>query len=358
MRCATCNTINAENNVYCVTCGNEVAGGSISALPTVAYTPVPPARTEILNPIPQTAAMPSYPPPVYAGNQPVSQPVKKSNAFIWIAVGLVVLAGIGAIAAFLIVMRLTQTTEVLPDHLGMFVQSPAKDRNDEIAKQDFSKVIDAKNTLSKNDSLPTVDAQPNLILYADSRDVPINDLRLIQLDTIKDDGSLKQLDFQVAPIDGKPEMRRIRVPQPIASGKYAFALLDKFFDEGNHKFWAFQVRNPTKSDKGDALNYTSVAVKPTPTPQKPDTKTITTVAPAVAPPAGATLARVKSNLKLRSSPTQFEANQIGSLKAGQTVYILSYSSNTEYYDGITSAYAFVQTTSGKQGWAFAAYLSR
>ena len=158
------------------------------------------------------------------------------------------------------------SSEVLPDHLGLFAQSAAKDRNDEIYKQDFSKVIDAKNALIKNDNLSAVDAQAEMILYADSKDIDTNNLRLIQLDQIQDDGTWKQLPFQVKRIDGKPSMKRMRFAEPPATGKYAFALLDTYFNEGNHKFWAFQVKNSPKSDNGASLQASSIAVKPTPPP--------------------------------------------------------------------------------------------
>ncbi len=60
-------------------------------------------------------------------------------------------------------------------------------------------------------------------------------------------GTLKQINYQVVPIEGKPEMKRLRVPDGLANGKYAFALFDGFLDEGKHKFWAFQVKMPKKA---------------------------------------------------------------------------------------------------------------
>jgi hypothetical protein len=240
----------------------------------------------------------------------------------------------------------------------MFVQSDAKDRIDEIRRQDFANAAEGRNNLMKGD-LSTVTSRPNLILYADSRDIPVNDMRLVQLDTIKDDGSMQTLDFQVAPVDGKPEMKRIRVPEQIASGRYAFALFDGYFNEGKHKFWPFQVRDSSKASNDDLLKAASVSLRPKAAPPPATTKIAgppANVAASVPPPDGGTAATVKTRIKLRSGPTQFANNQIGILGPGQRVYILDYSTNVETFHGITSRYAYVQTDRGLRGWAFAAYL--
>ncbi|MEJ7743962.1 MAG: hypothetical protein WKF73_16370 [Nocardioidaceae bacterium] len=44
----------------------------------------------------------------------------------------------------------------------------------------------------KAEALPvTVEGKPNLILYSDGKDIPLADLKLVQLDTIKDDGQFE-----------------------------------------------------------------------------------------------------------------------------------------------------------------------
>jgi len=67
--------------------------------------------------------------------------------------------------------------------------------------------------LLKDESLPSLEPNPTLILYSDGKDVPVSDLHLIQLDTIKDDGSFKQIDFQASPIENKPEMKKLKIPR-------------------------------------------------------------------------------------------------------------------------------------------------
>jgi len=343
MICANCKTVNEEGNVFCVSCGNPVAGNpSISQQPTVAYSAqqqvhfTPPRSTET---------------PIAFGNTRE----KGSRTILWIGLACVALIALIAGAAVFMSSGFGGNSETLPDHLGMFVQSDAKDRVDEIRRKDFASAVDARNELMKGD-LSVVASKPNLILYADSRDVPVNDMRLVQLDTMKDDGTMKTLDFQVAPVDGKPEMKRIRMAETIASGRYAFALFDSYFNEGKHKFWAFQVRDSSRADNGDALKTASVSLKPkTPVPSAPRAPSAP-AAPSVPPPAGGTAATVTTRLKLRSGPTQFSANQIGSLNAGTRVYIMHYSSNSETYNGRTANFAYVQTDSGLRGWAFAAYL--
>lgn len=352
MICTNCNAVNDAANVYCNNCGHPIAANpTFSAQPTIPYQQHPPTLPAIEQQYPSVVTP-------FIGQ---STPPPKKRGLIGVLVALIALLVlvVVAVGGLFIVMNYTGESEKLPDHLGMFVQSDAKDRVDEIRRQDFANATEARNNLMKGE-LSTVTSRPNLILYADSRDVPINDMRLVQLDTIKDDGSMKTLDFQVAPVDGKPEMKRIRVPVDMASGRYAFALFDGYFNEGKHKFWPFQVRDSSKSNNDDLLKATSVSLKPKATSSPAATKTVApppaNVATTVPAPADGTAAIVKTRIKLRSGPTQFANNQIGSLRPGQRVYILDYSTNVETFNGITARYAYVQTESGKRGWAFAAFL--
>lgn len=290
--------------------------------------------------------------------QATTPPKKRSFAGVLIALLAVVLIGVVAVAGLFVAMNYTSESETLPDHLGLFVQSDAKDRVDEIRRQDFSNATEARGQLLKGDHV-IVTPRPNFVVYADSRDVPVNDMRLVQLDTMKDDGSMKTLDFQVAPLDGKPDMKRVRLPSDIASGRYAFALFDGYFNEGKHKFWPFQVRDSSVASNDELLKAASVSLKPKAVASTTAVKTApppANVTTAIPPPDGGTAATVKTRIKLRSGPTQFGKNQIGSLSPGQRVYILDYSTTVETFNGVTSRYAYVQTEGGKRGWAFAAFL--
>ncbi|MBP9663958.1 MAG: zinc ribbon domain-containing protein [Pyrinomonadaceae bacterium] len=252
MICHHCNTQNADDHDFCVSCGQ---------------------------PINATVQRPAniYQPPGGAGNAP-----PRSSVLPWVLAGggllLILVIGGGFFAASQLMSR-----EVLPTHFGMFVQNDAKDRVDEIRRQDFANAIEGKAALLKDDTLPAIISQPNLVLNADSS-VNVNDLRLVQLDTIKDDGSMQQIDLQVAPVEGKPEMKRLRVPDGLANGKYALAIFDSYINEGKQRFWPFQVRDSAKSDNGSALRAASVPLKPkapaAPTPTAP-----TTAGPITPPPA-------------------------------------------------------------------------
>lgn len=373
MICPKCQAINDDENVFCVSCGTTisqiVSGGVDSGIagqpvpPTVQYLNSQQFSEQSQNPSTETAvlsvnqnqrSMPGFNPGVPYPAEP--QVVSSNNKFIWIgffAVLFLLLIGGGAF----LISRQYQVAEALPDHFGMFFQNKAKDRVEEVKKQDFTNALEGKDTLLNGDSLPVVDGDPNLILYSDGKDIPHTDLRLIQLDTISDDGSLKQLDFEVAPVEGKPEMKRIRVRDGIANGKYAFALLDGFLNEGKHKFWAFQVKNAEKSDNKDALKAATVALKPTPVPvAKPNNQPSSVPQQTVPPPPAGQIAYSKTGrLVLRSGPSQ-NSPKIRNLAQGERVYIIEYSSNYESFKNLYSNFAYVQTENGQRGWAYAAYL--
>ncbi|MBK6725433.1 MAG: hypothetical protein IPG58_19875 [Acidobacteria bacterium] len=233
------------------------------------------------------------------------------SPLLLVGLGIAVLFGLGAIALFLVGPTIGGGGETLPSHLGMFVQSDSKDKVDEIRRQDFTNAIEARAALTKDGSLPYLIAQPNLILYADGKDTPVNDVRLVQLDTLKDDGTMKTLDFQVAPIDGKNDMKRIRIPTQLATGKYAFIFFDGYFNEGKHKFWPFQVKDSAKTDNGDALKAWSVGPKPktlaaAPAPQAPSnpTSSVATAMPPMPPgPPRTGLRSVNGNgVRVRTGP--------------------------------------------------------
>ncbi len=365
MICVNCNTPNESDNVFCVNCGNAVTGGSQT--PAVEYHANASSHGHAIADSTETAvvnlAQPYQPTPQFppASSYSGENKIKNTAPMVWVAVGLVAALGLIAVGAFFIVPQLNGKGEMLPDRLGMFVQSATKDRNDEISKQDFSKVGEAKNTLAKNENLATLDAQPSLILYADGQDIPINDLRLIQIDTIKDDGNMKTLDFQVMPIDGKPAMKRIRMADALANGKYAFALLNGYFDEGKHKFWAFQVKNSSKSENGDPLKASSVPLRPVSPAQRqtepslPRASVPPPIQPAAEPPAGAKVAYTKTNnVLIRAAPSLYGQVR-GKIGSGQPVYVYGYS-GYDCFKGQCGSWAQIQTTSGVSGYILSVLL--
>ncbi len=379
MNCPHCNAENDNDNVFCVSCGKPIAAKKNLAATTLPspteYYPAgqinPPenspesVKTVLKAPSPTFSNAPTY-----ATRQDFNQsvpfqtpPVKerKSGKFLWLGLALVFLLIGGAIGGYFLLKNqndVVTTVEKLPDHLGMFVQSSDKNNLIEIGKQDYSNAVQAKDDLLKNDALPVAEDKPNLFLYADAKEIPLGDLKLVQIDSIKDDGSLKQLNYQAAPLDGKPEIKRLRVPDGLANGKYAFALFDGFLDEGKHKFWAFQVKNAQKSDNGDLAKAFTLSMKPKTNalPTNANTATIEKPAPTPKPapsaPAGAQVAYCKSNnIVMRNSPS-LNAKKVNALKRGQKIYIINYSENYDYWNGMEGNWAYVQTESGSRGWVF------
>lgn len=282
MVCTQCNTVNDAESVFCIGCGRSMTnqGGFHGSGNST--------ETEVVN-IGQGGFTPSG----YTPSQSQVEVPRRSGVspLLLVGLGIAVLFGlVGAVAFILVGPTIGGGGETLPSHLGMFVQSDAKDKVDEIKRQDFTNAIEARTAITKDGSLPYLVAQPSLILYADSKDIPVNDVRLVQLDTLKDDGTMKTLDFQVAPIDGKNDMKRIRIPTQLATGKYAFTFFDGYFNEGKHKFWPFQVKDSAKTDNGDALKAWSVGPKPktpaaaAPPSQAPPTTSTTGSSTAVPPP--------------------------------------------------------------------------
>jgi len=282
---------------------------------------------------------------------------------------LIVLGAIGAGSFYLWQQqRNPQTAEVLPGHIGMFVQTADKTAVNEIKKTDVVNALDEKEKLLSDESLPVFEENSGLILFSDAKEVPVTDLKLIQLDTIEESGNLKQIDFQASPIEGKTEMKRLRVSGGLATGKYAFALFNGYLNEGNHKFWAFQVKDSKKADNNDIAKSTSISVKDSeksddkdksketetaerkdvPPPPKKDTK--------VPPPSGARVAYCNgSNVVLRGSPS-LTGKKIGSLSLKQRIYIINYSENYDEWRGTTANWAYIQTEGGARGWVFTPFV--
>lgn len=404
MNCPKCNTNNENSNIFCVNCGETLISTS-----NLAQTMMPPNVSESVIPTQnfqsQTAQNPEYSsdPTVFAPNLNINQPQTNYNASqanynqsqagfnpsmtgfnpsipyippqpqpksrvgLWLGVGVLfaLLLGGGIVAAVLLLYKPTVSSEVLPDHLGMFFQNNEKTMVEEIKKQDFTNALEGKDKILKDESVPTVDSKPNLILYSDGKDIPLNDLKLIQLDSIKPDGTMKQIDFKATPIEGKPEMKRLWFPENLAKGKYAFALLDGFFDDGKHKFWVFQVKNSDKTDNGSLVKDTNVSMKNKSNNSKNAntatnteiTKVTPTPKPTVAQPVGSRTAYADTNnVVVRSAPS-LDAQKVSGLKRGQKVYVIGYSNNYDYWNGLEGNWVNIQTESGQRGWVFSPLLS-
>jgi len=286
-------------------------------------------------------------PPISAAAQPRSGSGKKIALLA--AIGLIALSAIG-VGGYFLVSKLMTKTEVFPQTAGMFVQSKDKDKIDEIKKQDFTNALDGKDKLLKDEGLTKVENNQNLVLYVDEKEFKVADLRLIQLDTIKPDGNLKQIDFQTEAVENKAEVKRVKLPENLANGKYALAVLEGFLDEGKHKFWAFQVVNSDKANNDSILKSSTVSLKSK--DKKKNEKTPET------PPTAETYVYPKSNgVVLRSDPS-LTAGKVDSLTPSDRLYVMKISDNTTVWRGITGYWANVKTDDGTTGWVFAPLLRK
>jgi hypothetical protein len=122
--------------------------------------------------------------------------------------------------------------------------------------------------------------------------------------------------------------------------------------------WAFQVKNSSKSSNEDNEATWTLPIKSTPTPAPAPVKVIQVPAPNPQP-LNTERARTTDGIKIRNTPTQYQENVVGSIKAGQMVYIYEYSSNYEEYKGKRANFARVQSANGgPMGWVFAYYLQK
>ena len=377
MNCPFCKAENENDNLFCVSCGKNFApvdsGASTQPSPTQYYNVDQLSQTDNPPESMQTAF-----PPAQNFNQPASNfnpsipyvpapPRQKSNfKFVLLgAVALLMLIG-GGIGAFFLLNKPTASAEVLPDHLGLFIQNKAKNNLIELSKLDSVNAVQAKDELLKNGALPAAEDKPDFILYSDGKDIPLGDLKLVQVDSMSDDGTLQHINFKATTIEGKPEIKKLRVPDGLANGKYAFALFEGFLDEGKHKFWAFEVKNAAKNDNGDLAKTFSLSVKPkqtAPASIANTDSTNTTVAkapptpkPEPIAPAGSRVAYCNSsNVVLRGAPS-LEAKKVSALRRGQKIYVINYSDNFDYWNGMEGNWAYVQTESGGRGWVFTPFI--
>lgn len=380
MICPYCRAINDDSNVFCVSCGESFvspAGPGPTMLPQSFIPgdsdPNPSQPTVLHAENPMSGRLPS--PPAFDSSYaqfqqsfpaiPPSnvQPPQKSRAGLIAAVGILafLVVVVGAVGAYLLLNYESKGSETLPTSLGLFFQNADKSKVTEILRRDEKNAAEARDEIKKKDDLPKSGPRPNLILYADAKDVPVSDLKLVEIDSIKDDGSVRQIEFKAATVEGKQDMKRIWLTNDIAPGKYAFAIFDGYFEDGKHHFWPFEVSGGDRKDNDSIAKEITIGRRTAAATPTPKAERSATPKPTVEPPPNASAARVQSsNVILRSGPTQ-SSSKIGMLSSGQKVFVLEYSDRYEVFvtrDGraINSNYAYIQTESGKRGWVFAAFI--
>jgi hypothetical protein len=263
MICPQCRTQNDDDYVFCVNCGNSIG----SQYETIKY-PTDPAP----EPLPPTvfvkeAGYRPQPPP-FLSEPTFERYAPQGSSKLPLIAGLivVVLAVVGG-AAYLIARQVAvvaEQPEVLPQYLGMFLKGEKGQTPVEIKLFETANVSDGRNAMLTDPQLPKSAARPEFVLYADAAEIPVSDLKLIRLDSITDDGRSRYAEFQAALIDDRPAMKRIMLPQPLATGRYAFVLYSGFFNEGRHRFWPFEVTtgdaNGAKFEQELALSIKPVEV--------------------------------------------------------------------------------------------------
>jgi hypothetical protein len=301
---------------------------------------------------------------------PISTPTtaarpQRSALFIPAILGSVflLLAAMGLLAYFLLRDKeagtTSETTGPLPDHFGIFLRNG--ETLTELRRVDYSDAIKGRDAMLGDSTLPRAEARPVIILYAESQDIPTSDLKLVQLDGIDPSGSVRYWNFQAGPIEGgRRGMKQIKVPDGLANGKYALALMRDYLNEGNHKFWPFQVTDgaatPTGSPQMAMLpvkNNSNVGPTPKTTPNSPTPKP--TESPAS---GGGILAAVNDdNVVLRGTPS-LDGRKVNKLMRGQKVWVIGKSPNKTSWGGVTSDWSHVQLYDRSQtGWVFSPFIS-
>jgi Bacterial SH3 domain len=326
MICQICRQQNDADDIFCRSCGNSLNQGT---QPTVVLN-MPSQQTQV--PF-QNSQMFSQPPP------------NSNNKVLYALIGVFFGILVGAVVYFGILLIKKDTP--LPDHFGIFARKD--DSLKELSKKELKDFTKEKAGLLNQEPNPILNSKPEIVVFSDSG-IPVDKLKLVSLDSIKDDGTYQFTDFQVSPVEGKSDMKELRVSQILANGKYAFAVFDGFLNEGNHKFWSFQVTDSEGAENA-SLQSASLGLKPIPTP------TPVPVVTVVAPPDNASPAFCNNrNVLMRSSPS-LSANPIGKLQKGQTLYVINTSSNYDYWQGIYSNWAYVQLPNGKKGWMFNTFVT-
>jgi hypothetical protein len=336
MICPQCRTLNDDDYVFCVNCGVSIGGP-----PETLRVPQP----QVLVHRPDLPSQPTvlHIPPTRRSKLPI---------VFGVAGVLLLLVGVGGFVAYRSLTAAPAAASVLPEHIGLFWKRPDGSAVVEIKKQETDDLLSSRDAIMQDGTLPQTSSQPEIILYADAAEIPVSDLKFIRLDSISDDGKVRYLEFQASIIDEKPAMKRIRFAQPLSDGKYAFALLSGFANEGKHRLWPIEVK--AGATNGAAFTQEiALALKPTPSPTPAPTK-----APERSePPVGATVAYLtRKDVWLRKDPAIQDKGRLMLLRPRQKLYVIRYSTNTDTWEGISSNWALVQTENGRQGWVFNAFL--
>jgi hypothetical protein len=362
MICPKCGNQNDDEYVFCVNCGSTVGGSpQTEAFPSVATVLGAQVRSE--DPPPTIRAVVEQRP--VQSSLPEAKKSSNTGLKLIIALlGLVILGGAVSGLGYFLYNRSPVATELLPDHLGLFAVEGGNRSLTEVARRELANLKDGRDTIMKESVQPSVSKSVEFILYSDPGEVKTDDLKLLRVDSIADDGRLRQLDFQVSLINEKPAMKRLRFSSPLPNGKYAFAQIRGAFDEGSHRLWVFEVNGSTSADPSQVGREFTVALKekqPEGT-NKPATNVsvnnpVVPKPPTAEVPTGARAAYCNdSNVVVRAAPS-LTARKINALRRGQRVYLISYSDNFDYWNGIRSNWAYIQTENGKRGWVFSPFIS-
>jgi hypothetical protein len=363
MDCPSCGTAIPPNERFCRNCGREALALDKTLLappPTVAYRPANQTDSQRTEQQLQTANInlpnPSFP-------LPASRPrEERSRLFVPLVVTSIVLAlaALGTLAYFLWLGNKADSdasNTTLPDHFGIFLRN--RDALDELRRRDYTDAGQARDALMKEGSLPTAVAQPVLILYSEPQDIPVSDLKLVELNSINQNGQLRHWSYQVAPVEGRSNMKQLRVAGGLPAGRYAFALLNGYSNEGNHKFWPFEVVEGT-SQPADSPQVTTLPVKTLTASTKPTPTTEATPKPTpnTEPPPGAQPAYCNdTNVFVRNAPN-LTARPVTKITRGQKLWVLGTSSNYSNWNGVNANWTQVQLDkSTVRGWVFSPFVS-
>ncbi|HEX8143861.1 MAG TPA: zinc-ribbon domain-containing protein [Pyrinomonadaceae bacterium] len=376
MNCSNCGTEIPLNERFCRNCGHEAIPLAATLNVGAPTLRVPPADISSHRNAPDTSPMWAAPStgPISAPLNPVGP--RRSQVIIPLVAALVVLVTVGALFAYFLLRDREAGAGAedvalgsLPDHFGVFLRSG--ESLTELRRLDFSDAIKGRDQMMGDTALARADAKPVFILYAEAQDIPTSDLRLVQLDGIDPGGSVRYWNFQVSPIEGgRRGMKQIKVPEGLPSGKYALALMRDYLNEGNHKFWPFQVTEGAPAPGNPQVVMVQVKTNPAtaaPTPKPPastatpkpaTTATTTTAPPPSTPPTTGTLVYCnEDNVVLRGSPSLSGA-KVNRLMRGQKLWALGVSSNKSSWGGITSNWTHVQLYDRSQsGWVFSPFIS-
>lgn len=369
MNCPSCGTEIPLNERFCRNCGYDAMPPSPTinaAMPTLRGVPFQtPTHRDAAAETAQMWAAPSTGPISAPLGPPPTTTQRRSPLFIPALVGSIILAltAVGVIAYFVLRDKEagtgTETAGTLPDHFGVFLRDGEK--LTELRRLDFSDAIKGRDAMLGDATLPRAAARPVLILYAEPQDIPTSDLKLVQLDGIDPGGSVRHWSFQVAPIEGgRRGMKQIRIPDGLASGKYALALMRDYLNEGNHKFWPFQVADGVATPSGSPHVVTmQVKANPSagPTP-KPSAITPTPTRPTTPTSNDGVLAYCNDdNVVLRGTPS-LTGPKVNKLMRGQKVWVIGRSTNKSSWGGVTADWARVQLYDRSQtGWVFSPFIS-